>query len=127
MEPTDYEYGERQYHAEDLAGHQWTFSQTIAEIGVAEGLGRHLGFALASAEEPREVDRPSPSVGLRDEETPFLAVPEPPHEAGFRRPAPVVGDAEKRVLLHGNRVTPGDLAIHDLDRAGERAGDTLEW
>jgi uncharacterized glyoxalase superfamily protein PhnB len=31
MEPTDFEYGERQYHAEDLAGHQWTFSQTIAD------------------------------------------------------------------------------------------------
>jgi uncharacterized glyoxalase superfamily protein PhnB len=31
MEPTDFEYGERQYHAEDLAGHQWTFSQTLAD------------------------------------------------------------------------------------------------
>jgi uncharacterized glyoxalase superfamily protein PhnB len=26
MEPTDFEYGERQYTAEDPAGHQWTFS-----------------------------------------------------------------------------------------------------
>jgi uncharacterized glyoxalase superfamily protein PhnB len=32
MEPTDFEYGERQYHAEDLAGHQWTFSETIADV-----------------------------------------------------------------------------------------------
>ncbi|MDX6572202.1 MAG: hypothetical protein QOC86_1358 [Gaiellales bacterium] len=32
MEPTDFEYGERQYHAEDLAGHHWTFSQTLADI-----------------------------------------------------------------------------------------------
>jgi uncharacterized glyoxalase superfamily protein PhnB len=32
MEPTDFEYGERQYHAEDLAGHQWTFSQTLADV-----------------------------------------------------------------------------------------------
>jgi uncharacterized glyoxalase superfamily protein PhnB len=31
-EPTEYEYGERQYHAEDLAGHQWTFSQTVADV-----------------------------------------------------------------------------------------------
>jgi uncharacterized glyoxalase superfamily protein PhnB len=31
MEPTDFEYGERQYAAEDLAGHQWTFSQTLAD------------------------------------------------------------------------------------------------
>jgi uncharacterized glyoxalase superfamily protein PhnB len=31
MEPTDFEYGERQYHAEDPAGHRWTFSETIAD------------------------------------------------------------------------------------------------
>src|SRR5947209_12422814 len=28
MEPTDFPYGERQYTAEDLVGHQWTFSET---------------------------------------------------------------------------------------------------
>ena len=65
---------------------------------------------VSVSEESREVDRPSPSVGLRDEEPPVLAVPEPPLETGFRRPAPVVGDAEKRVLLHGHRVTPRGLA-----------------
>jgi uncharacterized glyoxalase superfamily protein PhnB len=32
MEPTDFEYGERQYAAEDPAGHHWTFSQTIADV-----------------------------------------------------------------------------------------------
>ena len=32
MEPTDFEYGERQYVAEDLAGHLWTFSQTLADV-----------------------------------------------------------------------------------------------
>jgi uncharacterized glyoxalase superfamily protein PhnB len=32
MEPSDFEYGERQYTAEDLAGHQWTFSQTLADV-----------------------------------------------------------------------------------------------
>jgi uncharacterized glyoxalase superfamily protein PhnB len=31
-EPTDFPYGERQYTAEDLAGHQWTFSQTLADV-----------------------------------------------------------------------------------------------
>jgi uncharacterized glyoxalase superfamily protein PhnB len=31
MEPTDMEYGERQYNAEDVAGHQWTFSETLAD------------------------------------------------------------------------------------------------
>ena len=30
--PTDYPYGERQYTAEDHAGHIWTFSQSIADI-----------------------------------------------------------------------------------------------
>jgi uncharacterized glyoxalase superfamily protein PhnB len=32
MEPRDFEYGERQYEAEDLAGHRWTFSQTLADV-----------------------------------------------------------------------------------------------
>ena len=32
MEPTDFEYGERQYTAEDPAGHRWTFSETRADI-----------------------------------------------------------------------------------------------
>jgi uncharacterized glyoxalase superfamily protein PhnB len=32
MEPTDFEYGERQYSAEDPAGHQWTFSETLANV-----------------------------------------------------------------------------------------------
>jgi uncharacterized glyoxalase superfamily protein PhnB len=29
MEVTDFPYGERQYTAEDPAGHQWTFTQTV--------------------------------------------------------------------------------------------------
>ena len=32
MEPTDFEYGERQYTAEDPAGHQWTFSETLDDL-----------------------------------------------------------------------------------------------
>jgi uncharacterized glyoxalase superfamily protein PhnB len=32
MEPTDFEYGERQYSAEDIAGHRWTFSETLADV-----------------------------------------------------------------------------------------------
>ncbi|HWB23646.1 MAG TPA: VOC family protein [Gaiellaceae bacterium] len=35
MEPTDFEYGERQYSAEDFAGHQWTFSQTLEDVDPA--------------------------------------------------------------------------------------------
>lgn len=30
--PADYPYGERQYTAEDLGGHHWTFSQTIQDV-----------------------------------------------------------------------------------------------
>jgi len=30
--PEDYPFGERQYTAEDFAGHRWTFSQSIADI-----------------------------------------------------------------------------------------------
>jgi len=36
MEPTDFEYGERQYSAEDPAGHQWTFSETLADVAPEE-------------------------------------------------------------------------------------------
>ncbi len=35
MEPTDFEYGERQYAAEDLAGHRWTFSETLDDVDPA--------------------------------------------------------------------------------------------
>ncbi|HEX3129109.1 MAG TPA: VOC family protein [Thermoanaerobaculia bacterium] len=33
--PTDYPFGERQYTAQDLGGHVWTFSQTIADVDPA--------------------------------------------------------------------------------------------
>ena len=32
IEPTDFEYGERQYEAEDPAGHRWTFSETLDDV-----------------------------------------------------------------------------------------------
>jgi uncharacterized glyoxalase superfamily protein PhnB len=32
MEPKEFEYGERQYNAEDPWGHHWTFSQTLADV-----------------------------------------------------------------------------------------------
>jgi len=34
--PTDYPYGERQYTAEDLGGHRWTFSQSIEDVDPAD-------------------------------------------------------------------------------------------
>jgi uncharacterized glyoxalase superfamily protein PhnB len=36
MEPTGFEYGERQYNAEDPFGHQWTFSETLADSDPSE-------------------------------------------------------------------------------------------
>jgi uncharacterized glyoxalase superfamily protein PhnB len=30
--PVTYPYGERQYTVEDLAGHSWTFSQSVADV-----------------------------------------------------------------------------------------------
>lgn len=44
MEPTVFEYGERQYSAEDPAGHQWTFSQTLADVAPEEWGGVSVGF-----------------------------------------------------------------------------------
>jgi len=42
MEPTDFEYGERQYHAEDPFGHQWTFSETLADVHPEEWGGENI-------------------------------------------------------------------------------------
>jgi uncharacterized glyoxalase superfamily protein PhnB len=30
--PKEHMFGERQYNVEDLAGHRWTFSQSIADV-----------------------------------------------------------------------------------------------
>ncbi len=35
-EPEDFQYGERQYAVEDLAGHRWTFSQTLTDVAPEE-------------------------------------------------------------------------------------------
>jgi uncharacterized glyoxalase superfamily protein PhnB len=42
MEPTDFEYGERQYAAEDLAGHRWTFSETLRDVAPEEWGGETI-------------------------------------------------------------------------------------
>lgn len=36
QEPLTQPYGERQYNADDFAGHSWTFSQSVADIHPAE-------------------------------------------------------------------------------------------
>lgn len=42
-EPTDFPYGERQYNAEDLAGHRWTFSESIADVAPEDWGGHSSG------------------------------------------------------------------------------------
>ena len=42
-DPTDYPYGERQYEVEDLGGHRWTFSQTIADVAPEQWGGTSAG------------------------------------------------------------------------------------
>ena len=44
-EPQDFKYGERQYTAEDLGGHHWCFSQSIADV-TPEDWGGTSGPAL---------------------------------------------------------------------------------
>jgi uncharacterized glyoxalase superfamily protein PhnB len=46
--PADYSYGERQYSAEDLAGHRWTFTQAIADLA-PEDWGGTSTAALADS------------------------------------------------------------------------------
>jgi len=41
--PADYPYGERQYTADDLAGHRWTFTQSLADVDPAAWGGLLLG------------------------------------------------------------------------------------
>jgi uncharacterized glyoxalase superfamily protein PhnB/ketosteroid isomerase-like protein len=55
--PADYPYGERQYTAEDLAGHRWTFTQPIADIDPRDwgGTPRAGADAAEGPEESRRV------------------------------------------------------------------------
>ena len=43
MEPTDFEYGERQYNAEDPFGHQWTFTESLRDVAPEEWGGETVG------------------------------------------------------------------------------------
>lgn len=44
--PTDHPYGERQYNAEDFAGHRWTFSQSIADVAPEEWGGTSVELSI---------------------------------------------------------------------------------
>jgi uncharacterized protein (DUF952 family)/uncharacterized glyoxalase superfamily protein PhnB len=45
--PRDHPYGERQYTAEDLAGHHWAFTQSVADVA-PEDWGGRSGPALSA-------------------------------------------------------------------------------
>ena len=67
-EPQDYPYGERQYTAEDLGGHHWCFSQSIADVAPEEW-GGTTGPALEALAAPTvhlgDADRPRRRGGDR--------------------------------------------------------------
>jgi predicted enzyme related to lactoylglutathione lyase len=53
-DPEDFPYGERQYTAEDLGGHHWTFSQSIADVAPEEWGGTSgPGLTGAASDAPR--------------------------------------------------------------------------
>jgi uncharacterized glyoxalase superfamily protein PhnB len=41
--PETHSFGERQYTAEDLCGHRWTFSQSVADVAPEAWGGRQAG------------------------------------------------------------------------------------
>lgn len=43
LPPTTYSFGERQYIARDLGGHEWTFSETVHDVDPAAWGGRLRG------------------------------------------------------------------------------------
>ncbi len=68
QEPSDYPYGERQYTAQDLGGHHWTFSESIADLapedwGGTSGpeLDREQATVLPAAS---AISAPSPTLSV---------------------------------------------------------------
>jgi PhnB protein len=61
-EPQDYPYGERQYTAEDLGGHRWCFSQSVADVA-PEDWGGTSGPAL-QARRARPGPAPGPQISV---------------------------------------------------------------
>jgi PhnB protein len=68
-EPKDYPYGERQYTAEDVGGHHWCFSQSIADVAPEEwggisgpGLGEPAVAGPATAVSVMLIVRDAPAA-----------------------------------------------------------------
>jgi PhnB protein len=75
QEPKDFPYGERQYTAEDLGGHHWTFSQSIADV-LPEDWGGTSGPALRVDRAARELAPIAPTA--RAHVSVMLIVPDAP-------------------------------------------------
>jgi uncharacterized glyoxalase superfamily protein PhnB len=43
--PTDHPYGERQFNAQDFAGHRWTFTQSISDVAPEQCGGTSISLA----------------------------------------------------------------------------------
>jgi uncharacterized glyoxalase superfamily protein PhnB len=63
-EPRDFPYGERQYTAEDLGGHHWTFSESIADVAPEEWGGTSAPGLGPGGQSQVEAHRPLVSVML---------------------------------------------------------------
>jgi uncharacterized glyoxalase superfamily protein PhnB len=61
QEPVTQPYGERQYNADDFAGHAWAFSQSVSDVDPAEwgGTGK-TGTTSANTLLPSNSAAPSP-------------------------------------------------------------------
>ena len=64
MEPTDFEYGERQWSCADPWGHQWTFSETLDDVDPASWGGLFCRFRHAVSPTSRACPTP---CGKRDD------------------------------------------------------------
>jgi uncharacterized glyoxalase superfamily protein PhnB len=77
QELQDYAYGERQFTVEDLGGHHWCFSQSVADVAPEEW-GGTSGPALHS---PPACERQAPALSV------MLIVPDAPAAVGWYRRA----------------------------------------
>jgi uncharacterized glyoxalase superfamily protein PhnB len=69
--PTDYPYGERQYTVEDLGGHRWTFTQSIADVAPETwgGVWLHPGVDATTDDVAHAALRLAEAIGRRDRDT----------------------------------------------------------
>ncbi len=120
-EPWDFPYGERQYSAEDLGGHHWTFSESIADVA-PEDWGGTSGPGLDAGRLPAAAGGPAISV--------MLIVPDA--DAAIRWYKDALGAEEMWNLggVAGLRVAGAPFFLHEVnlgnpaETSPDRAGAT---